>query len=569
MNRARWLALVFAITCRAASPLDAAGNANWLTTIGNPGISRTDADAASEVLASVAFEGDVVVGGFFDLAGGETALHVARWDGAEWSAIGSSGGVTGRVNALGVFAGELYAGGAMPEKVLRYDAIGDSWEVPFGFPDLAGYEINAIVADADDIYFCGSLDVGVVSYDGLVLTQIGLDGVNGYDLSVATAATIYRGQLVVGGTRGSRVQTWNGVSWSPINELDLLEPDRTVRALYVLDDVLYAGGSAGDDAAPAFNWIAAWDGVSWTDVGGARLRRGLIGPETEELGITGLSSYQGDLVACGTFTMIDDVPVNHIARWTGSEWRPLGSGVAIADLKRFPTTMLELDGSLYVGGSGFETAGAKPAFRIAEWRDDDTSRSVEWGAVESAGAGLQGVDLASVGWDPVQPDGEATYLPLEYPDRAFDALEYMSIRGDSLICRLDAAATGVDSRIVMHVERRFRLRGTSGVMSGAMPFPLSGFLDFTSGVSATGGTYTITLPNGSSVLDGVDEVGALSENIRLPLNGLDTAVEHLRGVRLRRACGGRRRGAARVRHRDAGDIHRGGLRAADDILRSR
>jgi hypothetical protein len=53
-------------------------------------------------------------GGDFTQAGGESARNIARWDGTEWSPLGS--GVYGDVDALAVFQDDtgsaLYAGGS-------------------------------------------------------------------------------------------------------------------------------------------------------------------------------------------------------------------------------------------------------------------------------------------------------------------------------------------------------------------------------------------------------------------------------------------------------------------------
>jgi hypothetical protein len=37
--------------------------------------------------------------------------------------------------------------------------------------------------------------------------------------------------------------------------------------------------------------------------------------------------YDGDLIAAGAFTEAGGVPVNRIARWDGTDWSPLGSGI--------------------------------------------------------------------------------------------------------------------------------------------------------------------------------------------------------------------------------------------------
>lgn len=56
------------------------------------------------------FVGNLYVGGYFTSAGGVAANHIAKWDGSNWSAVGS--GVNSSIRALAVDgANQLYIGG--------------------------------------------------------------------------------------------------------------------------------------------------------------------------------------------------------------------------------------------------------------------------------------------------------------------------------------------------------------------------------------------------------------------------------------------------------------------------
>src|SRR4030042_7072149 len=59
--------------------------------------------------------GNVYAGGAFTTAGGTAAQHIAKWNGASWSALGT-GIPLGDVNALAAdLSGNLYAGGGFLE----------------------------------------------------------------------------------------------------------------------------------------------------------------------------------------------------------------------------------------------------------------------------------------------------------------------------------------------------------------------------------------------------------------------------------------------------------------------
>jgi hypothetical protein len=81
-------------------------------------------------------------------------------------------------------------------------------------------------------------------------------------------------------------------------------------------------------------------------------------------GVYGLTVYDGDLIAGGSFTMADTVPANRIAAWDGLDWSPLGYGmdndVWGVDLYGLPTEDL-------IAGGEFVQAGDTLARHIAKW----------------------------------------------------------------------------------------------------------------------------------------------------------------------------------------------------------
>jgi hypothetical protein len=64
----------------------------------------------NEVDALVVSGSNLYAGGYFTIAGGNAANHVAKWDGSTWSALGS--GMNDTVWALAVSGSDLYAGGS-------------------------------------------------------------------------------------------------------------------------------------------------------------------------------------------------------------------------------------------------------------------------------------------------------------------------------------------------------------------------------------------------------------------------------------------------------------------------
>jgi hypothetical protein len=72
-------------------------------------------------------------------------------------------------------------------------------------------------------------------------------------------------------------------------------------------------------------------------------------------------------VAGGNFNMAGDVTAFSIARWNGSAWSPLGSG-----LSGRPRAFAEYEGDLYAGGY-FKRAGGKYSYHIAKWTEPNVA----------------------------------------------------------------------------------------------------------------------------------------------------------------------------------------------------
>lgn len=80
--------------------------------------------------------------------------------------------------------------------------------------------------------------------------------------------------------------------------------------------------------------------------------------------------YNGDLIVGGKFTAAGGVNADHIARWDGSAWHPLGLGV-----NGKVNALMVMNGLLYVGGE-FTSAGGIPMNFIATWNGNNWSNNL-------------------------------------------------------------------------------------------------------------------------------------------------------------------------------------------------
>lgn len=261
------------------------GRSNTATVGSEKDIMRFDGEGWSvlgggltggEIFAMTGFDDgfgagpSLYVGGYIATADGLPAPGIARWNGKQWSAVGS--GLPGYVRALAVFDDHSETGPAL---------FAGGW-----FSEEDGSPIN-------------------------------------------------------------RLMKWDGSTWSPI----LGNSNHSVHHLAVFDDgsgngaELYASGHFPLNDQPAASRIAKWNGTRWEDVG--QFANGVVNVMLSWMdGVEGPGLYIG-----GSFTTINGVAINRLARWDGHEWSAVGglvSGSTITTLAPFNDGQVT---ALYVGGS--------------------------------------------------------------------------------------------------------------------------------------------------------------------------------------------------------------------------
>jgi hypothetical protein len=157
---------------------------------------------------------------------------------------------------------------------------------------------------------------------------IGDAGFNPVVRSVAS----YNGDLIAGGQFAeadgqpvNRIVRWDGRSWQQMRSgVDGGSAFPTVHAMTIYNGELIIGGifSHSGNFQTQLNNIARWDegSQSWQPLG--------VGVND---GIFALEVYNGDLYAGGDFTMAGGQSANYIARWDGSQWHALGTGISGAN----------------------------------------------------------------------------------------------------------------------------------------------------------------------------------------------------------------------------------------------
>jgi hypothetical protein len=300
---------------------------------------------------------------------------------------GASGALVGSASV------DLTAGSALarvaPLELASESACQPSWLPTFGqepgvsFP--SGVRALAVFDDGNgpalhvggDFTRAGGITANsIAKWDGATWSEVG-GGVGGFAGNYVSALAVfddgsgpalYAGGLfsTAGGVAANRIAKWNGTSWAPLGSG---MSTGFISALAVFDDgsgpALYVGGIFGIAGGVPAQHIARWNGASWAPLG-----TGVSGG-TATLGtyVTALAVFDDgsgpSLLVGGSFTAAGGVPANYIAAWDGASWAPLGSGT---NDEVHALTVFDDGGgpALYAGGL-FTTAGGAGANRIARW----------------------------------------------------------------------------------------------------------------------------------------------------------------------------------------------------------
>lgn len=345
-------------------------------------------------------------GAFGDVDGVTTGLiggigGLARWDGSAWSAVG--------LGFSGLFPSPAFSVQTSVDAIVMN---GSTWYVGGNFTNAGGISANGIVSgglngwaplgsgldnrvravaqSGGTVYAGGDFaNAGgkpashIASWNGNTWGALG-SGVDGtvYALA-ANGSDVYAGGgfTTAGGVTGNHIAHWDGNTWSALGT----GLNGTVYALVLSGTNLYAGGQFSLAGSVSVNSVAKWDGTQWSGLDKGLRVSDLVGASPAT--VYGLSFDPGSnqLYAAGLFLLAGGTNANYVARWDGSAWSPLGSGIASSSFSGpSVSSVLAVGSDVYVGGA-FNSAGGTSVHNIARW---DGSK---WNAL---GSGVVQVGIA-------------------------------------------------------------------------------------------------------------------------------------------------------------------------------
>ena len=203
--------------------------------------------------------------------------------------------------------------------------------------------------------------------------QFGAPGVTNIIYAVAEKdGTVYAAGITASGARtNTPLSVWDGKQWS-VPAYFFGPSQMQIYDLTYVGNTLYAAGSFTNVNGVTANGLAKWDGTSWSGVGFSGVAYALA--------VDGNNLYVG-----GIYTNAGSVTVTNIGYWDGSVWHSLGDGLGTTN-GTYVRAIAVKNGSVYAGGV-FTNSGSQLITNLAVWN------GATWSAV-GGGAGPLVISLA-------------------------------------------------------------------------------------------------------------------------------------------------------------------------------
>lgn len=328
-----------------------------------------------------------ILGSFEDASGEANADYVARWNGSRWVGLGQS------ASGDGVFSctddcyfsdiaisptGDVFIAGSFDvaglvdqQSLMKWN--GSSWTSVISDADAVIYQM--LFTAKGDLYVSGEFqnlaDIAeadnVAKWNGSSWSALGSDGSgNGalnnwaYAMALGSDNSLYVGGSFsnAGGTSSADyLARWDGTTWSAVGSASIDGQEFLPFAYSLLvdsstgRDVLYAGGCMewGDQSVS----VARYDGTTWEELSGDHSLNGCV--YDMEIAPTGA------LVVAGDFTSEIYPNMTGLATWTNDQWYALGKNQGTY----FSSLEITSDSRVIVGGDFQDLGDSASADQIA------------------------------------------------------------------------------------------------------------------------------------------------------------------------------------------------------------
>jgi hypothetical protein len=263
----------------------------------------------------------------------------------------------------------------------------------------------------------------------------------------ALAFTEFKGNLIAGGgfqfanyKNVNKIAYWDGIDWYPMGTgLNAQFPGEHINSLVVYNGELYAAGKIVEmNGIKGVHNIARWDGTTWRRVG-----TGLQGSLNE---VYSMAVYKNELYVGGGFSDAGGVTAYNIAKWNGTNWSTVGLGTS-SDVNVLKVDTLR--NLLYVGGDFEGVNNSIYSRKVAMWDGTNwhsmspnkffgsTVVSMEMYHGYLYAGGYKFTDTCFARWDGLNwevidgPNGNVTSLQT-YKDKLYLGGDFTMIGSDSI-----------------------------------------------------------------------------------------------------------------------------------------
>jgi hypothetical protein len=174
-------------------------------------------------------------------------------------------------------------------------------------------------------------------------------------IAIAPNGDVYAGGnfATAGGVTVNSIARWDGTNWYALDS-GVSEGGGFIVWVHSIaiapNGDVYVGGRFATAGGITVNNIARWDGTNWNALG-----TGVIGSSVRDIAF----APNGDVCAGGTFEIASGTTVHNVACWNGTNWYALGSGVLTSwnptgagiPSANIDSIAIAPNGNIYVGGN--------------------------------------------------------------------------------------------------------------------------------------------------------------------------------------------------------------------------